>query len=105
MTPAEIKEAEREGMHEWGKSLPDRPFTGLMSEINRAPRLTPDQSISATTCHDPERHIHIPLKNINGHVTWTGQEPPSDEFMEAMESLANAAAKAIELGILPKEEK
>lgn len=67
--------------------------------------MTPAEIIASATVHDPEPHTHIPLKTIKGHVTWTGNEPPSDEFMETMESLAKAAARAIESGILPGEKK
>ena len=67
--------------------------------------MTPAEIIASANVTDPEQHTHIPLKTMKGHVTWTGKEPPSDEFMEAMELLAKAAVKAIESGILIEEKK
>jgi hypothetical protein len=38
-----------------------------------------------------KKHVHIPLKN-GGHITWSENEPPSDEIMEAFEKLAERAS-------------
>lgn len=40
-----------------------------------------------------EEHIHIPLKNNLGHITWNSKTPPCKEIMEIFEKLADLALK------------
>lgn len=35
----------------------------------------------------PPDHVHIPIKH--GHITWTGEKPPTKEQIEAFEGLAD----------------
>jgi|WetSurMetagenome_2_1015567.scaffolds.fasta_scaffold00003_173 hypothetical protein len=37
-----------------------------------------------------EKHIHIPLKKVNGHITWFGSNPPSKKFIDAINRMAES---------------
>ncbi len=43
-------------------------------------------------------HIHIPIAGGKGHVTWHGEEPPSEKMMEAFEELAEVVYNEPEYG-------
>jgi hypothetical protein len=43
-------------------------------------------------------HVHIPV--LNGHITWTGDEPPSAEFMNAFMKMMVTVSCKFNLGDL-----
>ena len=44
-----------------------------------------------------EDHKHIPIEGIEGHITWTGKEPPSEEVLAALNDMAKKAYNMFEL--------
>lgn len=42
-------------------------------------------------------HKHIPIKGIDGHITWTGKEPPKEEVLLALTNMANKAYEMFEI--------
>lgn len=38
-----------------------------------------------------QKHIHIPLDGMDGHITWVGDIPPSKSILSALNKMAKSA--------------
>ena len=47
-----------------------------------------------------DKHTHIPLKKVTGHITWRGNSNPPKEFLDAMNRMAEVIVNLPERELL-----